>query len=402
MIELNRKEQCCGCGACAEVCAHKAITMQLDEEGFLYPTTDSSLCNDCGLCNKVCPFANRDEARIPKCVLAVQNRDESVRFKSSSGALFTLLAEQTILDGGVVFGAKFDKDWSVVHASADTIEGCKAFMGSKYVQSRLGSTFRKVQGYLKDGRKVLFSGTPCQVAALRKFLRRDYDNLLVVDVVCHGAPSNKVWQHYLDSVVASSNHTREDIVSISFRDKRNGWRKYGLVISFNDGTEFFELMINNSYMRVFLKDLSIRPSCFECACRDGRSGADLSLADLWGAQKILNKNDDDKGIGLELIWTNKGKDIMRSLAVESESVKYHKAFKYNPAIALSPKRPAIRAEFWRTFNRDGLDSAVAVVIPNIKWSLYQKWLYKLKKSYIKAKLKLRYNEDRNSNPTVVE
>ena len=401
MIEIERPEVCCGCGACAEVCAHKAITMRFNEEGFLYPVTDSSLCNDCGLCNKVCPFINRDRARLPKNVYAARNKDLSMRLKSSSGGLFTLLAEKIIQEGGVVFGAKFDNDWSVIHASAETLEECKAFVGSKYVQSRLGSTFSEVRRCLKDGRKVLFSGTPCQVAALRKFLRKDYDNLLLIDVVCHGAPSNKVWQHYLDQTLATSNKKRSEIAAISFRDKRNGWNNYGLCIAFKDGSERFEPMTENLHMQAFLKDLSIRPSCFECACRNGRSGADISLADFWGFRYVMKGEDDDKGTSLELVWSKKGVETTSSLSVESKSASYYKAFKYNPAIILDPKRPSVRQEFWRIFNSEGLVKALAVV-PYIKWSKGQKWLYSLKYGYTKNRLKLMYNEDRNCNSTSVE
>lgn len=401
MIEIERPEVCCGCGACAEVCAHKAITMRFNEEGFLYPVTDSSLCNDCGLCNKVCPFINRDRARMPKNVYAARNKDLSMRLKSSSGGLFTLLAEKIIQEGGVVFGAKFDSDWSVIHASAETLEECKAFVGSKYVQSRLGSTFSEVRRCLKDGRKVLFSGTPCQVAALRKFLRKDYDNLLLIDVVCHGAPSNKVWQHYLDQTLATSNKKRSEIAAISFRDKRNGWNNFGLCIAFKDGSERFEPMTENLHMQAFLKDLSIRPSCFECACRNGRSGADISLADFWGFRYVMKGEDDDKGTSLELVWSKKGTEITSSLSVESKSASYYKAFKYNPAIILDPKRPSVRQEFWRIFNSEGLAKALAVV-PYIRWSKGQKWLYSLKYGYTKNRLKFMYNEDRNCNSTSVE
>ncbi len=398
MIKLGRNKQCCGCGACAEVCAHKAITMQLDGEGFLYPATDSNLCNDCGLCNKVCPFINRDRARLPKNTFAARNKELSTRLRSSSGGLFTLLAERTIQDGGVVFGAKFYSDWSVVHASAETLEECKAFVGSKYVQSRLGSTLSEVRKALKEGRKVLFSGTPCQVAALRKFLRKDYDNLLLVDVVCHGAPSNKVWQHYLDQVVSASKHSRNDILSISFRDKRNGWNNYGMCIRFQDSSEMFVPIGDNGYMRAFLRDLSIRPSCFECKCRDGRSGADISLADFWGLCYALNYDDDNKGTSLELVWSKKGQHATASLAADFRDALYYKAFKYNPAIVLSPKRPNVRQEFWRIFNNEGLGKALAVE-PQIKWSCWQKWLYSLRYSYTKNRLKFTYNEDRNCNTT---
>ncbi len=399
MIDISRKERCCGCGACSEVCAHKAITMLPDAEGFLYPVTDKNLCTDCGLCNKVCPFINKDKSRIPKNVYAARNKNLSTRLRSSSGGLFTLLAEQVINDNGVVFGAKFDSDWSVVHASAETMEECKAFVGSKYVQSRLGSTFSEVRRHLKDGRKVLFSGTPCQVAALRKFLRKDYDNLLLIDVVCHGAPSNKVWQHYIDQTLATSDKKRGDIISISFRDKRNGWGNYGVSIRFKDGTDRFEPMVENSHMQSFLKDLSIRPSCFECVCRDGRSGADISLADFWGLCYALNYEDDNKGTSLELVWNKKGQEATASLAADFRRALYYKAFKYNTAIVLSPKRPNVREEFWRIFNSEGLEKALSVV-PRIKWSKGQKWLFSLKYSYTKNRLKFTYNEDRNCNSTI--
>ena len=398
MIKLNRNELCCGCGACAEVCAHNAITMQADAEGFFYPVTDVSLCSECGLCDKVCPFINREKGRMPKGVYAVRNRDISTRLKSSSGGVFSLLAEQTIKEGGVVFGAKFDSDWSVVHAAAKSVQECEAFVGSKYVQSRLGSTHSEVRRYLKEGRKVLFSGTPCQVASLRKFLRKEYDNLLLVEVVCHGAPSNKVWQHYLDKVVAETKHSRNDILSISFRDKRNGWNNYGVCIKFEDGSEWFEPMVENAFMHAFLKDLSIRPSCFECACRNGCSGADLSLADFWGLRHVMKGEDDDKGTSLELVWSKKGAEATSGLSVDSKSASYYKAFKFNPAIVLSPKRPDLREEFWRIFNSEGLDKALEVT-PHMKWRRAQKWLYSLKYNYTKNRLKFTYNEDRNCNST---
>ena len=401
MINISRNEQCCGCGACAEACAHNAITMQFDEEGFLYPVADVSLCSECGLCDKVCPFLNRDRGRLPKGVYAARNKDLSTRLKSSSGGLFSLLAEQTINAGGVVFGAKFDSDWSVVHAAAETLEECQAFLGSKYVQSRLGSTLGEVRKALREGRKVLFSGTPCQVAALQKFLHKEYDNLLLVDVVCHGAPSNKVWQHFLDKVVAETKHSRSEILSISFRDKRNGWNNYGVCIKFKDGSEWFEPMVDNAFMTAFLKDLSIRPSCFECKCRNGRSGADLSLADFWGLRYVMKCEDDDKGTSLELVWSKRGAEATSTLSVESKSASYYKAFKFNPAIVLSPKRPDLREEFWRIFNSEGLDKAL-VVAPQMKWRRAQKWLYSLKYNYTKNRLKFTYNEDRNCNSTSVE
>ena len=212
---------------------------------------------------------------------------------------------------------------------------------------------------------------------------------------------DKVWQHHLDKVVAETKHSRNDILSISFRDKRNGWNNYGVCIKFEDGSEWFEPMVKNAFMTAFLKDLSIRPSCFECKCRDGRSGADLSLADFWGLRYVMKGEDDDKGTSLELVWSKRGAEATSTLSVESKSASYYKAFKFNPAIVLSPKRPDLREEFWRIFNSEGLDKAL-VVAPQMKWRRAQKWLYSLKYNYTKNRLKFTYNEDRNCNSTSVE
>ena len=215
MFQLTDKQDCCGCHACASVCARHSITMQEDNEGFLYPVVDASTCIDCGLCEKVCPVINQDEPRKPLKVYAAKNRNEEIRRQSSSGGIFTPLAESVIREGGVAFGAKFDKDWNVVHAWTDTIEGIADFRGSKYVQSIIGDTYREAREFLKQGRKVLFSGTPCQIAGLRKFLRKEYENLLTVDVVCHGVPSPLVWREYL-----KENTKGKEILRIDFREKK--------------------------------------------------------------------------------------------------------------------------------------------------------------------------------------
>ena len=200
MIDIKEKKDCCGCHACASVCAHRAITMQVDEEGFLYPVIDKDTCVECGLCEQVCPFVNQASTVQPLKVYAARSNDEELRRKSSSGGVFTLLAEAVIREGGVVFGAKFDKGWNVVHAWTDALDGLADFRGSKYVQSIIGSTYEEAKHFLRQGRKVLFSGTPCQIAGLKRYLCKDYDNLLTVDVVCHGVPSPLVWKKYLSEV----------------------------------------------------------------------------------------------------------------------------------------------------------------------------------------------------------
>lgn len=201
MINIQDKKDCCGCSACASVCPKHCITMSEDSEGFIYPCVDESVCVDCHLCERVCPIINYGNDREPLAVYAAKNPDESIRMQSSSGGVFTLLAERVIDEGGVVFGATFNDRWEVVHDYVETKEELAKFRGSKYVQSKIGDSYQKAKAFLKNNRKVLFSGTPCQIAGLKKYLRKDYDNLLAVDFICHGVPSPGVFRTYLQEEI---------------------------------------------------------------------------------------------------------------------------------------------------------------------------------------------------------
>ena len=252
MITITDKSQCCGCSACAQRCPRQCISMQMDNEGFLYPQVDSSKCIDCHLCEKVCPVINQYEARTPLNVYAAKNSDDEVRRLSSSGGVFTLLAEQTIKDGGVVFGACWDKDWKVKHDYIENISNLQKFRSSKYLQSVIGDSYLKAEQFLKIGRKVMFTGTPCQIAGLKHFLRKEYNNLLAVEVICHSVPSPGVWQQYLTTRLHTLKWEKSDIRNISFRDKKTGWKTYSFVIENNDGNCFTELSSKNAFMRGFL------------------------------------------------------------------------------------------------------------------------------------------------------
>ena len=385
MIEIKDKKDCCGCHACVSVCAKHCITMPADKEGFLYPVVDKDACTDCGLCEKVCPIINQSEPRKPLKVYAAKNKDEEIRRQSSSGGIFTLLAEKVINEGGVVFGARFDEEWNVIHAWTDTIEGIAAFRGSKYVQSTIGDTYREAREFLKQGRKVLFSGTPCQIAGLKKYLRKEYDNLLTVDVVCHGVPSPLVWRRYLDETreqlraqrgvgknsVPSSMEELPVITGISFRDKTNGWKKYGFRLRYaaseaaentvsdsaiREEKELLQPFTDNIFMRGFLANLYLRPSCYVCAARSGKSGSDISIADFWGVQNFYPEFDDDKGVGLILINSERG--ILAYDVVDSQNIEatYDEGFKYNPCIERSVILPSSRVLFWKKFPQIGLES----------------------------------------------
>ena len=246
MINITEKQNCCGCSACVQKCPKQCITLEVDSEGFLYPKVDVSGCIGCGICERVCPWINRPEPLQPQEVFAVKNRNEEERMASSSGGVFIALAKKTLEKGGVVFGAVFDENWEVVHAYAETMESVRPMMGSKYLQSRIGSSYRDTERFLKEGREVLFTGTPCQVTGLHKFLQKEYSNLLSVDFLCHGVPSPGVWCRYLDetfgrparravagknTVLSSSLKSVPVITGIEFRDKKMTAGKNSVLLS---------------------------------------------------------------------------------------------------------------------------------------------------------------------------
>ena len=226
-VSLASSSACLGCAACVSICPIDAIRMEEDKEGFLNPRIDSSLCFGCQKCEKTCPVLNTiPENNGETKAYAAINKNEAVRMKSSSGGVFYSLAKWIIAHGGVVFGARFNTRWEVIHDFTETLEGIEPFMGSKYVQSFIGDTFRQAKRFLEDGRWVLFSGTPCQLGGLRSFLGKEYERLLQIDLICHGAPSPKVWKNYLKDYFEG-----RKIRSISFRDKENGWRNYQTVLT---------------------------------------------------------------------------------------------------------------------------------------------------------------------------
>ena len=351
MISIKSKYDCCGCEACAQRCAHNAISMVQDEEGFLYPKIDKQICTDCGLCEKVCPIINQNEIKTPFATYAAKNNNELIRLNSSSGGIFTLLATKIIDDGGVVFGAKFDEQWNVVHDYAETIEELAKFRGSKYVQSQIGSSYKIAEIFLKNGRDVLFSGTPCQIAGLKRYLIKEYKNLICVDIICHGVPSPMVWQRYIDEF-----KNRTKISHISMRDKTNGWKKFGLIINSVNKCICNETLSKNIFLKVFLKNLSLRPSCYNCSSLSGKSNSDITIADFWGIQNIHSEFDDDKGVNLVIINSSKGLELFNSLDnCEKIETDFEKAISYNPSYFKSVAEPKYRKYFFDNFDKYGFE-----------------------------------------------
>lgn len=365
MIHIEEKRDCCGCESCVQACPRCCISMREDKEGFLYPEVDRDLCVDCHLCERVCPVLNQGEERRPSRVYAAKNKEEEVRRRSSSGGIFTLLAERVIAEDGVVFGARFDECWRVVHGYTETREGLSAFRGSKYVQSRIGDSYRQAEAFLKSGRKVLFSGTPCQIAGLRLYLRKAYENLLTVDFICHGVPSPGVWREYLreeiarqragkNSVLSHPNRDQGDIcvANISFRDKRLGWKKFSfaLTLSVPDGhgakntVLLSEPLDKNVYLRGFLSDLYLRPSCYACPAKCLKSGSDVTIGDFWGIRRVFPDFDDDKGVSVLLIHTDHAFVTSLLSSMETRECTYEEACQ--PSLIRSSLRPGNRDSFF--------------------------------------------------------
>lgn len=353
MIYIKDKTQCCGCSSCAQRCPKQCITLAQDEEGFLYPQVDTNICIDCGLCEKVCPILTAKQSHEPLKVFAAKNPDDNIRKESSSGGIFTMLAESFIREGGVVFGARWDKDWNVVHDYTETIEGIKVFRGSKYVQSNINGAYQQAEAYLKQGRKVLFSGTPCQIAGLKAFLQKENDNLITVEVACHGVPSPMVWTKYLNEVISTRNI--RSINEINFRNKKYGWNSYHFSIDYINHNGKSNTMIHphgdNPFYRGFLNHLYIRPSCYACKSKGCASGADITIADFWGIDKLDRALDDNKGYSTLIANTAKGLAAIKSTCGELPEYPYCNIIKYNPALVNSLKKDSLSDEFWRNKDR---------------------------------------------------
>ena len=244
MIHLTDPSMCCGCSACVQRCPHSCITMQADADGFEYPVLDLARCVDCHLCETVCPVINKQDIRMPISVFSAKHKSESVRLNSSSGGVFSLLAQIVLDNNGVVFGARFDQQWNVVHDSIDSKEHLHYLRGSKYVQSHIGNCFIEAERLLNEGRLVMFTGTPCQIAGLNDYLDKSYENLISVDIVCHGVPSPKLWQDYISSLGI------EYIHSIDFRCKDSGWKLHSIKVT-GKNKLYLKQHCNDPYFQAF-------------------------------------------------------------------------------------------------------------------------------------------------------
>ena len=359
--EMEGREQCCGCEACANICPKRCITMTEDSEGFCYPVLDEEFCIDCSLCEKVCPILmQKKEASNNNCeekhiqdrytlpdAYAVMNRDEDVRLVSSSGGMFSLLAESVLAQAGYVFGAVMSDDCrTVYHREIGTVEDLDKLRGSKYVQSRIGDTYQQVKKRLEAGTLVLFSGTPCQIEGLQSYLDREYKNLVCIDFICHGVPSPKVWKTYVDFRLRREKE--EFVQQTFFRHKIYGWKMYALLFEYSNNKAYIGKLGKDPYLKAFLNDAILRPSCYNCKFKKINHKSDITLADFWGIQNVAPEMDDDKGTSLVIVHSNKGKKIFESLSSKmiSKKVDVSVAIKYNPSMLCSVNPHEKREKFF--------------------------------------------------------
>lgn len=360
MITINKKQTCTGCHACAAKCPKQCITMVSDTEGFWYPQINEEECIDCGLCEKVCPVITpiKFADTFKPVAYACYNTDEKTRLASSSGGVFTLMAEAILKQGGVVFGAGFDEGFNVCHQCVENTKDLDKLRMSKYVQSKIGDTYKEAEAFLKAGRMVLFTGTPCQIGGLKASLGKPYDHLITQDIICHGVPSPMVWEAYLAFRKKSDGGCAAR--RIAFRRKDFGWKRYSVSISYGNDTEYRQDLTQDLFMKGFLKDLYLRPSCHACAFKNAKRHSDITLADFWGIENVAPEMFDDKGTSLVLIQSEKGKALFKNIEKKMicQGVDLDEALKYNPAAIRPAPIPKNREAFYNRFGKEPFDKII--------------------------------------------
>lgn len=357
MIVIKDKKDCSGCHGCYSICPTKAIEMKTDHEGFWFPEVDYDKCIKCGMCIKVCPIINNKTIENDPKAYAMINKDDKVRLDSSSGGIFTLLAEYIIENKGVVFGAAFNNDMEVNHIKVSKKEDLAKLRGSKYVQSKIGETYKECLEELKKDKLVLFTGTPCQIEGLLGYLQKDYKNLYTQDNVCHGVPSPKVWKIYLDKV---GKHHNGKPIKVNFRKKTTGWLTYSLCIDYANSKNEVK-RADDTYFKAFLSDISLRDSCFDCKAKKYNRLSDITLADYWGVQNLEPEMHDGKGTSLVIINSKKGNELFNKIKnkTKNKETNMDEAIKkYNPVFIKSVPKPKNRDKFLKDVNIDNFDELV--------------------------------------------
>lgn len=385
-IIIEDKKKCMGCTACVNICPKSCISMVQDTEGFLYPKVDEKKCIKCGACKKICPMKEEeveDKSLGDLGIFACVSKNKDILMKSSSGGVFTHLAIEIINNGGVVFGAAYDENFNVYHTYAENEEELSKFRGSKYVQSELKNTFKEVRDFLLQDRNVLFSGAPCQVAGLKKYLKKDYPKLITCDFICTGVPNPKVYRAYIDYYKEKFNL---EVSNIEFRNKTYGWDNFSLLIDFKNkkylNNRYFDAYIQAHFSHIFL-----RPSCYKCQFKKCNSESDIKLADYWYVKDVHPEIYNYNGVSLVINQSVKGKEFFDKIAQEINVVpsSIESVIKTNASFTRIVNEPKSREAFLEVIeNTEDSRKIVECIQKLTKVSLKRKvivWL-RAKKSII--------------------
>ena len=362
---LADRKICTGCGACAGVCPVKCIEMKPDENGFFYPAADLNVCISCRACERTCPLLQPapGSRKLPEAY-AAYSLDEDVRRQSSSGGIFSEIAQEVLSEGGAVYGAAYDDGCAVYHRAVEKPGDLDLLRRAKYAESRLGNTFPEIRERLERGQTVLFSGTPCQVAGLRAFLQKDYDRLWCIDFVCHGVPSPAAWDRYIDYIGEKDGESGRPS-EINMRDKISGWSRYRYsnVFRYPDGKEHRDISTQSLYMTFFINGCITRFSCGDCRFKGYGRASDITLGDFWGIWDIVPEMDDDQGISAVLIHTEKGREIWGRIRnrIRAREVSLEESSSQNPAMTVSAVLHSDREKILKVIREKGFEKAVPLL-----------------------------------------
>lgn len=353
-VKIEEKDLCCGCTACYSVCPKNAIKMVRDNEGFLYPEVDREKCVNCGMCKKVCPILNKSKLNEfkPKAYL-FQNSNEEIREDSTSGGIFTAIGEFIVKNNGTVYGAAFDDNFIVNHVGLESADELSKFRKSKYVQSNQNNCFKEIKQYLDNGKLVCYSGTPCQVGGLKAYLRKDYENLILIDIMCHSVPSPLVFEKYKSYILKKMNANK--ILNINFRDKSKYGYKYSMMTVETDNGTYSQGIDTDPYLRAFFSDVSVRPSCYNCHFKTMKRVSDLTIWDCFNINEIDKSFDDDKGTTRVLVQSENGQKLLENLNnIRLKELNINVATKKVKEMTNSVNYNGKRKEFFENINEDNV------------------------------------------------
>ena len=365
MLVINDKEKCSGCTACQSICPVKCINMIEDDEGFKYPQVDIPKCTNCNKCVQVCPVINsiKDNKLYEKVAYLSRVKNTELLMTSTSGGIGTALAKLVVQQGGTAYGAVFNKNFEVVHEPIKDIDSVVRLAGSKYVQSEIGLTLKHVKIDLDKGEKVYFCGTPCQVAGLKNYLIKDYSNLVLVDLVCHGVPSPKLWKEYINYLIQENGA----LESINFRKKAYGYHVATMEEKFITGKRQLRSGRTNLMLKCFFSNIADRPICYNCPFKTYAHASDLTLFDGWHASELVpNLKDDDRGYTNIIVHTKKGEDILGEIKPDIDIIKVDMQLAINldgnmmlNVVQFNDKRNV----FYKLLNQEGIKKTVNTLIP---------------------------------------